>query len=134
MVNRMSSLSWSEHVKKYREEHQCTYKEALQKASETYVKKTKARKPRPKKEMPDQPVLEVSRSSTEGISVPVHEPVEQPVQPPPESDESVIKSLKRYKKAELIAMCDTLGLDTKGTVKQMSERITKSFKNNIVVE
>lgn len=120
----MSSVSWTDHVKKYREENQCTYKVALQKASETYVKKTKARKPRkPKKEIPEQPVLEVS--------VPVHEPVEQPAQPPPspkESDESVIKSLKRYKKAELIAMCDTLGVDTKGTVKQLSDRIITAMK------
>ena len=128
----MSSLSWSEHVKAYREKHNCTYKVALQKASETYVKKTKARKPRkPKKEITHQPVLEVS--------VPVHEPVEQPIEPPPSPkesdealaesrDESIVKSLKKYKKAELIAMCDTLGINTKGTIKQLSERITEAMK------
>lgn len=114
------SLTWSEHVKKYREENQCTYKVALQKASETYVKKTKARKPRPKKEMPEQPVLEVS--------APVREPVEQPpTSPKEESNESIVKSLKRYKKSELIAMCQTLGVDTKGTIKQLSERITEAM-------
>lgn len=132
----MSSLSWSEHVKAYREKHNCTYKVALQKASETYVKKVKPRKPRKpsegraQKEITHQPVLEVS--------VPVHEPVEQPAQPPSPKesdealaesrDESIVKSLKKYKKAELIAMCDTLGINTKGTIKQLSERITEAMK------
>ena len=107
------SISWSEHVKKYREENGCTYKEALQKASETYTKKVKQKKK------------------------PVEEPVEEPVErecladpPLPMSEASPLIAetptptpKKLTKKQKLICICEKRGLDTKGTIQQLSDRI-----------
>jgi len=96
------TISWHQHVQKYREEHKCSYKEALQKASATYVKKVKSKK---------QPVEEPVEEGCPDPPLPTPTPV---VTPTPK---------KLTKKQKLIELCEKMGLETKGTIQQLSDRI-----------
>ena len=99
----------------FREKHGCSYKEALQKASETYTKKVKSKK-QPVEEPVEEPVereclADPSLSMSEASPTPTPTPAVSP------------KPKKLTKKQKLIVMCEKRGLDTKGTIQQLSDRI-----------
>lgn len=112
------STTWSEHVRIFREKHGCTYKQALQQASISYVKKVKQKK----KPVVEKDVHPIDQEDTD-LDVDLNPPPPQtPVVTPTHQS---TKMKKQTKKQKLIEMCEKLGLDSTGTVKQLSERLEK---------